>query len=337
MATKLHYAVLRTKMFLRTGVFLILGGILLFFLLQLGISLKERYFPTPPPAPTVVFGKLPRLQFGENATSTKLTYTVDTLSGILPTFPTQTVVYKISKNTPSLLDLQKATNKASRIGFIGKPTALSQTQYQWTNDTETLSKKLVMDIVNPYLSLSSNYLSKAALAASQDLTSEEAIAEAENFFRTLALFPADIDTAKTKTSLKTIDDQSGIIRVDFFQKPVQDTTIYYVKPDMSTMYALVAKPSFTPDVVEAGFSYLPVGNEAATYPIKTAQEALDELQKGGGYIASYNSNATNVPIQNVTFGYYAGDTKQLFLMPIVVFEASGFKAYVSAIRNEWIQ
>ncbi|MBI4079327.1 MAG: hypothetical protein HY429_03465 [Candidatus Levybacteria bacterium] len=334
MATKLHYAVLRTKMLLRALVFLILGGILLFFLLQLALSLKERYFKTPETPPTVTFGKLPKVTFPKNASEVQFAYTVDTLSGLLPQFPTQTIVYKGVKNTPGLLDLQKATDKANKAGFTNKPVALSQTKYQWTTQEGTLSKKLVLNIVDPYVSLTSNYLSNPEMFSDEkNLSPEEAVTAAKDFFVSLGVFPQDLDEAKTKTTKK-----NSFIRVDFFQKPIQDIAIYYNKPGQSLLYAIVAKPSFTPELVEANFSYLPLSNEAATYPIKTAKEALSQLQKGIGYIASYDGNKTSIPIQNVFLGYYAADSNQQFLMPIIVFEGqNGFTAYVSAVRNDWIE
>ena len=68
-------------------------------------------------------------------------------------------------------------------------------------------------------------------------------------------------------------------------------------------------------------------------------EAFSELQEGKAFIPSNSNNAniSNISIRNVLLGYYMGENRQDYLLPIVVFEGdNNFIAYVSAVKDEWI-
>jgi hypothetical protein len=160
--------------------------------------------------------------------------------------------------------------------------------------------------------------------------------------------------AKT-TSLAT----TQVIRVDLYQKDVSyelntgvpalngniiietvTLPILYPHPPYSTMTFWVASTDQDIQVVEAKFThhkYTMPTDVDATYPIKTAEEALEELKNGKGYVASYAGSANEIKINNIFLAYYAGETEQNYLMPIIVFQGNnGFFAYVSALRDEWI-
>ena len=117
--------------------------------------------------------------------------------------------------------------------------------------------------------------------------------------------------------------------------------IVYPYPPYSTMSFWVASNNNKDAVVAANFSHQQIIrdiSEPATYPIKTATEAFEELQAGKAYIAAFHGNTTSIAINTIYLAYYLGETPQQYLMPIIVFEGdNGFFAYVSAIKNEWIQ
>ena len=147
-----------------------------------------------------------------------------------------------------------------------------------------------------------------------------------------------------------------VIRVDLYQKEIdysftagqdQDLThfqnfdmklpILYPHPPFSTMNFLIASGQNETDVVSAIFNHQTINlqpSTQATYPIKTAQQAFDDLKNGKGYIAAYNGTDSQILINKVFLAYYIGETQENFLMPIVVFEGqNGFFAYVSALSN----
>ncbi len=151
-----------------------------------------------------------------------------------------------------------------------------------------------------------------------------------------------------------------IIRVDLYQKEVdysltaglnQDLShfnnfdekmpIMYPHPPYSTMNFLIGSGDNSPAVVSAMYNHQVANlqpDKQATYPIKTAQAAFDDLKKGNGYIAAYNGSDSQILISKVYLAYFIGESQQDYLEPIVVFEGqNGFFAYVPAVTNEALQ
>jgi hypothetical protein len=151
-----------------------------------------------------------------------------------------------------------------------------------------------------------------------------------------------------------------VIRVDLYQKEIdytinastnQDLThsqdftmtlpIVYPHPPFSTMNFIVASGQNEADVSVANFFHQTPNltpDTQGTYPIKSAQQAFDDLKSGKGYIASYNGTGNQILITNVYLAYYMGATQQNYLTPIVVFEGqNGFFAYVPAITSDAMQ
>ncbi|HZE86686.1 MAG TPA: hypothetical protein VE090_00625 [Methylomirabilota bacterium] len=155
--------------------------------------------------------------------------------------------------------------------------------------------------------------------------------------------------------------KAQVIRVDLYQKDISYSLntgkplltgsieqlpltlpILYPHPPYSTMSFWIAAGELNTDVDAANFVHKNIiisdpGTEAI-YPIKTPQEAFDELKSGDGYIATYNGTNTTILINKVYLAYYLSDQPQQYLMPIFVFEGdNGFFAYVSAVRKDWVK
>ncbi len=157
--------------------------------------------------------------------------------------------------------------------------------------------------------------------------------------------------------------RTQVIRVDIYQKDINYTLtagtsndlyrfqdfelklpILYPYPPYSTMNFLVASGETNAEVVSAKYTHQtpnlePKPNEPpATYPIKTSDEAFNDLKAGNGYIAGYKGNDSQILIDKVYLAYFLGEVKQEYLMPVVVFEGpNGFFAYVSAVKEEALE
>lgn len=350
MATLSQVTSLTRKILEYVGI--VVGGILLLmFIFSLGSAIKQMIAPTPPPPPTVSFGKLPTLAFPDSLIQQNLsiTYTINTLSGNLPSLPDRITVYKFASLQAQLLGLNKAKTMAKAAGFSTDPTALSETSYKWTG-TDPLSSTLTMDIQSFDYTLISSYLTNSTVLSAAFIP-DETLAEktAQNFFTSVSPLPDSIDSSKTKTTLLAIKGSSlvpasslsnaQIIRVDFFPQNVNTLPIYTPNPSQSLIYALVASSDTTdPQIVEAQYFHKDLSTDKATYPIKTAQQAFNDLKNGKGYIAAYGSTSPSINITDVTLGYYVDTTPRDYLMPVIVFEGdNGFFAYVSAIDDKWLQ
>ncbi len=328
-----------------------IGAILLLILLfNVAKVIKEMVSPTPPAPPTVAFGKLPIITFPPSATGATLSYILNTLTGSLPALPDRMTIYKLQQAQPNLLNLDKAKQIAQTAGFQDKPTPLSDTSYKWTTNDQGFLKTFTMDIQSFDFLFTTAYSSNATVRSGAHVPSEDqAVKAANDYFARISPLPDTLDTSKTKTTLWSITNgvltpatslsNAQIVRVDFFPKNVEKLPIYTPNPDTSYMYALVASSDTTnPQVVEAQLYHKLLTSDKATYPIKSSQQAFDELQKGKGFIAAIPNNTTQISITNVTLGYYLDINSQNYLMPIIVFQGDkGFFGYIPAVNDAWTQ
>ncbi len=309
--------------------------------------MKELFFPTPQEPPTVKFGKLPKLEFPPNTNQKPFTYKINTLTGTLPALKDRLAVHKIVQPEPTLLSLKRAQNALGSVGFRTQPIQLSDKSYQWTANDPPY-KKIVFDIVSFNFTLSSNYINDPDTLTAKDLPTEAGATEkAFEFLQNIEVFPTDIDQEKTKTKLFAIQNgiltpatslsNAHVIRVDLFQKNVNDVPILYENPDQSPMYLLVVSTLRGAEVVAGEFYHYDIMEESATYPIYTTEQALDQLRKGKAYISSYNGDANEIAIHNMYPAYFLAKENNEFLLPIIVFEGNDeFSAYLPAITDEWV-
>lgn len=347
----LHDATEHAKSLVKWGIISIVAIVLLIFIYNIGTGIKEYFYPTPPPPPTVSFGKLPEISLPELPIAKSFTYLINTVTGALPSFPDRIDVYKIRASEPSLLNLKRARDRISSTGFTSSGTALTNTLYQWKDSgRNSLSRNLLLDIQSFDFTLNSDFLTNSDVKTGKNIPDESGAKDlAQTFLSNLSSFPDDIDVEKTTTKLLSIKNFSVIpatslsnaqlIRVDFFQKNINKLPIYYPNPPYSTMNVFVAGGNSQGQVAEAHFSHRLIDtSSSATYPIKTAKEAFDELSKGNAYITSSFDAGSKISIKNVSLGYYLGQKDQAYLMPIIVFQGSNeFYAYVLAIKDQWIQ
>jgi len=343
----LHEASDDIKKILKWGGLLI--GLIVFvvIMLSVGKNIKEAFFPTPPPPPTFSFGKLPEIIFPKNANSQNLSYSLNTVSGTLPSFPDRLKIFKISEPLPNLLNLERARKTAYSADFKNKETQVSDSVYSWES-VDPPFKTIILDTLSFDFNVSSSYSLDSSVLNADFLPSENAASErAQAFFNSLSSFPSYIDSTKTTTTLFNIEGQNlakatsfsnaKIIRVDFFPKDIESLSVFYVKPKRSNMYALVGGNDFGGDILEANMINNNISQDFGTYYIKTAEEAFDELKNSNGYVANYEGNS-NVKISNIYLAYFLGPRREKFLMPIVVFEGNNnFFAYVSAVKENWIE
>jgi hypothetical protein len=329
---------------------LIAAGILSIMLIRLALFVKNIFIPAPPPKPTVSFGKLLPPNFPQSVISKQFNYSINTLTGQLPSTPTLAKVYRVQAIQPDLLALSKFDSQVTNIGFKPGYSAISDKVFEWKSNTNlsNLDRRLRFNIVNYSFTIVSNYTTDEAILTAKNLPSQQ---DAKNIAQTMLenmqVLSNDIDLTKTKTSLYSIQNGSlvpatsisnaQIIEVDFFQKGIDKLPVYYENPNSSNIKVLIGGEDSQPQIVAAQYIYQKISSNYSTYPIITSVKAFDNLKQGKAYIASYNGASSTVLINNVFLAYFIGSQPQDFIMPIYVFEGSdNFKAYVSAITDEWI-
>lgn len=336
-----------TKAALKWGGIGIGAIILIWVLFGLGSTVKKVFFPTPPPPPTVGFGKIEPIEFPPQTEIKELTYTIDTLSGTLPSLPDRAKVFRTKEQEVNLLALNNAKKRLSSLGFSSQPVPIGGNVYKWT-DASQIKRTIAFDIFNYNFTLSSSYLSDPNIVSGKNLPdTTEAIEKAKSFLQDLSSYPKDLDETKTKTNLFSLVNanlvpassfsNAQLMQVIFFQKDVDKLPIYYSNSKESSMQLLLGGGSYEPQIIQAKFNHQEISDKSETYPLKTADLAFEELQKGNAYIASYQGTDKNIAVKKISLAYYIEDQRQLFLMPIFIFEGNdNFVAYLPAVTDEWL-
>lgn len=326
---------------------IIIGVIIILFLaFKFLLFVKEIIFPTPPPPPTVNFGKLPIVNFPEGLNKS-FTYEIDTLSGELPIFPISEKVYKMEQRGRDILAVEKINQKVAGFGFNNRPQQISDFTYKWINPSPP-DQKLTFNIKLNEFNLNSSYLNYKEMLQSNNFQNKtQPINTASSFINGVGMNLTDIDQEKTKIYFSNITandnipvekaTDSNIATVYFFQKDIDKLPIVYPQGINSSMKIITGAGKLMGIVLEASFSHQNVLDESATYPIKTAQEAYDDLRSGKAYIASHVGDDTKILIKEIYPALFYEGKLQEYMIPVIVFEGNNdFVAYVPAVRDEWL-
>lgn len=339
-----------TRIIIKWGAIGILSLIILLTIVRIGTNIRNKFFPPLPPPPTVAFGKLTALVFPKSALLQKLSYSIETVTGNLPTFSSQIKVYKTVKNQPNLLSLQKARERVAALGFTTGEIAISSKLYQWSDPADP-GRSIKFDIVENDFDMKSAFYDNAQVLSTENLPDpKKAMDIAKSFLTSLNLFPTDIDLEGSKASFFSIQgnfltpvtslSNAQIVRIDLFQKSIDKLPIIYLKKDNTLINMLIGSSrNKEQQVVEAHFFYRVANlDNPSTYPIKTTGEAFDDLKNNNAYIVSVDKTKTDIAIKNVYLGYYVNPDNDDLLYPVFVFEGNNdFLAYVLAISPSEIE
>ncbi len=332
---------------IRYSIFFVIFLIVARILFGIGSSVYRKFFPAPPPPPTVTFGKLPKLPFPQKD-KVNLTFTLETPEGGLPALPTQSKVYFMPKLAPNLLSLDVAREKASSLGFLPTEQVVSQTIYKFAHKNTPAT--LEMNIVSGNFSISYDLKADPSPIERKPPAPEVAAATVRSYLSSADLLPEDLTGQTVNEFLKIETDKlvgalslsdSDLVRINFFRKSYDELPSLTPEPNKGNVWFMVSGAhEREKQIIAAEYHYFPVDEaKSSTYPIKTSQVAWDELNAGGAYIASLggNSDGKAVTIRRIYLAYYDAGVYTEFFQPIVVFEGdNGFVAYTPAVSPDYI-
>ena len=337
---------------IKYGAITILSFIIIKGVINAGMGYWRKLRPAPPPAPTVSFGKLPKIKFpaskfsGEN-----LVYRLETVVGGLPDLGDQGKVYLMPIMPASLLNLERAKNQAQRMGFFGEPQKIDETVYQWQN-FQPLLTTLIMDIINGQLTIKKNWQEDQMLLMEKMLpVKQQAITEAKGFFQKNGLMTLDLELGEPKVSyfrftppnlLSAISlSEADLARVDLFRKKLDDFPLLTPNPENALVSILISGSRETGKrILEAYYIHFPIQEEIfATYPLKSTSHAWQELKSNQAFVANLGANSNQeIIIRQVYLAFFESSLPQNYLQPVYVFEGSNnFVGYVTAISSEWTE
>ena len=133
-------------------------------------------------------------------------------------------------------------------------------------------------------------------------------------------------------------ESANIVEVDFFLPdrngiPVV-TSSYYNSPN----YVMYLINNSLQTVIKAQIRYFDRSqDQVGLYPLRTAQQAWDDLQKGNGSVVSSQAQEGEIKIQKVFLAYYESEKYQEYIQPVYVFLGSNeWVAYVSAVSEAYL-
>jgi hypothetical protein len=309
-------------------------------------------FPPKPPPPTHAFGKLPAVKFPSPIASPsgQLTYRLETIEGVVPEASEAAAVYFMPKAAANLLAITRAQDFATRLGLSSVPIQESKNLYRF-EDPEFPLRRLRYDIVSNNFILRYAFEQDAGLFSQRNLPLvNAAIAEGRSMLQTFDLYKEDLAQGTPRESFLRLQGAQFItttslsaadaLRISFFRAPIGETPIVTPNPDEGPIVFIFSGSSESKKrILQFAYTYWPIDlTNQATYSLKTSEQAWQELQEGGGYIARYPTSSTAAVIRNARLAYYDSYEPQTYLQPIFVFEGDeGFVAYVPAVASEWTE
>ncbi|MFA6361697.1 MAG: hypothetical protein WCX33_02735, partial [Candidatus Shapirobacteria bacterium] len=282
------------------------SGLIIFVFLWTVISTGYKlYIKAHPPyiAPTAKYGILPKNTFPEKLTEQK-TFSFELPNDVIPTFKDQAKVYVIYRPNTTFLALEEDTKTAIDFGFESKPTEIKPGIYEFKNDT--LNRTLTVNVLDGDFKMTYPYTSDQMLLEPKSMPKkEEAVNIASSFLEKGNKLTSDLDEGEKKvsfwqiqgTGLKAVSSQAeaNAARVDFYRKNLDDFNLVSTNYGQASVSVLVSGSDVEGKrVIEVNFKDITIDRESfSTYQIKTAQEAINDLNNGN-YWTAVDVNNKNV-------------------------------------------
>lgn len=252
--------------------------------------------------------------------------------------------------------------KTASFGFLSKIYLMAQTSGFDTNITQhRLEDKIAVfddgkrtlriDIRNFNFKFDYKLTQDDPLdTAPESLTEQTIISTANTYLSGMDRYPSDFSAGDTNViylafnpetkQVTTVDriDQANIAEVDYYLPDLNGysvvTSTYYNSPHFVMMLLNGGEQK----VIQSTVSYLDRSvDQVGIYPLKTPQQAWEELQGGKGYVVSAKVPEGEVTIKKVFMGYYDPDVYQEYVQPVYVFLGEQeFVAYVPAVTSEYL-
>jgi hypothetical protein len=326
------------------------SGLVIFVFLWTVITAGYKaYIKAHPPyvAPTIRYGILPKLVFPEKQVNKK-TFTLQLANDAIPTFKDQAKVYVIYRPNTTFLALEEDKKTAADFGFDTDPTEVKPGIYEFKNDT--LNRTLTVNVLDGDFKMTYPYTSDQMLLTPTTMPKkDEAIDIAANFLKKGNKLTDDLDQGDKKVTfwqiqsdgLKAVSSQAeaNAARVDFYRKNFDDLPLLSTDFGQASVSVLVSGSDMeAKKVIEVNFKDINIDRESfSTYPIKTAQTAIDDLNSGN-YWTTVDVSDSNVIIRKMYLAYFEPTTLTNYLQPIFVFEGdNNFVAYVSAVDDKYLK
>lgn len=293
------------------------------------------HLPPKEEKPDTKFGLLPAPDFPKaTVTSSNFSYSIDTTTGGLPVvgvdkgFDRLIKVYFVVKTYASLLSSEKSQTLAEKFDLKVNPQIISETSYSFKDKDKTLNVDL--DSGN------FTFQRSATPSAEQTLDDEgKLISGFKVVLGNLDVLKPDLTNGRSKVVVLK-NAGSNLAQISIWQAALDDKPIVTAQFNTALINATVTKSSSDlQNYLSLNFTYYPIDTSTfATYPIKTSNQAFEDLKSGKGLIV-IEPPKPNVSITSAYLGYYLSENYNPYLLPVFIFEGPNFAAYIPAIATEF--
>jgi len=316
------------------------------FLVKIYKKNNPEYIP-----PTIGYGILPKITFVEKKYEQK-NFTFELANDEVPKFEDQSKVYVIYRPNTTFLSLEEDKKTAAGFGFISQPIEAESKPGIYKFIDNNLNKTLTVNVLTGDFELKYPYLTDQLMMNVENLpTKNQAIQIAQDFLSKGDKLTENLKNGDKNVSYWKIQDgiikavssseEANTVRVDMFRDKINNLKILSSNFDKATVSILIsASKSEGRKIIEFSFKDIIFNKESyETYPIKTAQEAMESLKSGNFWPAKDVQNK-DIIIRRIYLAYFEPHIliNSNFLQPIYVFEGDdGFVAYVPAIKSEYFK
>lgn len=349
MATLTEISVVSRRV-IRYGIYAIILIVILRYSIQLGVTVYRKIFPPPPPQPTLAFGNLPELPFPERPAQT-FNFNLELPEGTLPIFTDQLPVYFMPSFQTNIQVLDAAKETAQKLGFDPNGKLLVESiPNVYIFERRGFPSRLTMNIITGLFSVSYNLNEDPTILNGTPPTPENGVTQIQGYLSGPGLLKDDlIDSPSTQILLRVEEgkfvpaislSEANLIKVNIFRKNYgKDENIPAVTPDMpeANIWFIIAGGRGR-QIIAGEYHFFPIDKQkSATYPIKTADLAWEELKSGKAFIANAGNNPEGkITIRRVYLAYYDPGQYAQYYQPVIVFEGDNeFYAYVTAVTDEY--
>lgn len=329
--------------------FTVVLGIFLYYIYSAITNAIAGLKPVPKPVVITSFGKIPRAKFLAQTFPNDIKYSIETLSGGIPSASPTAKVYFLPKPQLGLLTNITAISDARKLGFYHDPQSIDKKFTFNESDRELIFIPTTRNFTYTY-----DFINNGDVFEGEKiLDKNSATAKANSFLNLLSAIPSDYDSSNPKITFLTFNGAQFIptaigdnfnataVRVDFQRKSVEQIPVVTPKYLEGNIYVIISKSTDTSkEIIKAQRLYQEISYEnIGIYPIKSGQLAWEDFLSGNGYIAdpADSTFTKKVVIRDASLAYFDNPEQQTYLTPIYVFTGdNGFVAFANAISDEWL-
>jgi len=327
-------------------------GLILFIVFFVVIRLLVSVLTTSnePTVFTPQFGMLDPIKFSHKVDyPPSPTFTLDNIEGRPVTATSSAEIFFVPPENARFGYPQTLSFMAKAVNFSPETSyLLNETQATFENGLQ----KLGVDITNFNFTFDVNFSGQGEIFENTIIPDKTVIVNsAIEFLRKMDRYPDDLaqgtnniiylkyDPVSQEFAVVTDVALANVVEVDFFPPDIDHYPIVSPKYFNSQNYvAMIFKPGGK-EVIKAQIRHFAKDTSfAPPYPIKTGDQAWEELSNGKGIIVSAGQNNSNITVREMFLGYYNAEDYQTYFQPVYVFLGdNNFAAYVPAVDEQYIK